>query len=195
VAGVTEPIELAGEKIRLVDNPDGSRSLVFSDTGTGRVCGDCQLCCKLLPIPTLAKPANQRCRYQRHHKGCIVYARRPLDCRAFGCRWLIDDTTKSLPRPDRAHYVIDPNPDYVTTGGDQAGQRIVVIQIWCDPAFPHAHRAPELRAWLEQQAEQFSCAAIVRYDHRRALTLIPPSMMVDHEWHEVDDTRMTREDR
>jgi hypothetical protein len=34
-----------------------------------RQCGDCQLCCKLLPVRTLGKAAGQRCKHQRHHKG------------------------------------------------------------------------------------------------------------------------------
>ncbi len=193
---MSEPFELAGDKIRLVDNPDGTRNLVYSDKGTGRVCGQCQACCRLVPVPEIDKPANHRCRHQSYAKGCTIYARRPVSCRAFGCRWLIDDTTAHLPRPDRAHYVIDPNPDYVTANDVEHGvQQIPVIQIWCDPAHPHAHRAPALRAWLEDQAARFNCAAIVRYDNIRAVTLIPPQFMVDHQWHEVDDTQMTREER
>ena len=38
-----------------------------------RQCGDCQLCCKLLPVKSLAKLAGDRCSHQKHHKGCDVY--------------------------------------------------------------------------------------------------------------------------
>ena len=40
---------------------------------THRRCGDCQLCCKLLPVRELSKGASERCRHQRVGKGCTVY--------------------------------------------------------------------------------------------------------------------------
>jgi hypothetical protein len=46
---------------------------------TQRRCGDCQLCCKLLPTREVNKPANTRCQHQRAHKGCAIYEVWPLD--------------------------------------------------------------------------------------------------------------------
>jgi hypothetical protein len=53
-----------------------------------RTCGDCSLCCKLLPIEDLSKPANQWCTHCRPGKGgCSIYATRPTGCRDFACVW------------------------------------------------------------------------------------------------------------
>jgi hypothetical protein len=108
-----------------------------------RNCGECNLCCKLLPMQAAQnratgpaaqalvgagfmdrselvgmldefdKPAGARCPHQRHHKGCSVYARRPFGCRVWNCRWLVNDDAADLSRPDRAHYVIDIMPDVI----------------------------------------------------------------------------------
>lgn len=72
-----------------------------------RQCGDCQLCCKLLPVQSLGKEAGQRCKHQRHSKGCAVYAqleRVSPECRLWNCRWLVENDTADLrlrPQPLR----------------------------------------------------------------------------------------------
>ena len=57
---------------------------------TGRSCGDCSMCCKLLKIEEdeINKPANQWCKHCRPGAGCTIYNDRPLVCRAF-CLWLV----------------------------------------------------------------------------------------------------------
>ena len=41
-----------------------------------RQCGECTLCCKLLPVPPLNKLAGQKCKHQRFpHHGCAVLLR------------------------------------------------------------------------------------------------------------------------
>ena len=48
---VTEhPLALAGDRLTVEDHDDGTMTVTYSDKGTGRVCGDCQLCCRLLPV-------------------------------------------------------------------------------------------------------------------------------------------------
>ena len=146
-----------------------------------RHCGDCQLCCKLMPVEEFEKPASCRCAHQRTGKGCAIYRNRPLSCQLWNCRWLVDRSTADLPRPDRAHYVLDLIPDFVTIqphDGSPA-RHFEVVQVWCDAAFPDAHRAPSFRAWLNAQA---TCA-LIRYDSRRAFLLAPPSVTGD-DWHE-----------
>jgi hypothetical protein len=69
-------------------------------------------------IEDFDKPAGQRCPHQRHGKGCRVYEKRPFGCTFWVCRWLVDDDTKDLERPDRSHYVIDSSPDFVTDQDD-----------------------------------------------------------------------------
>src|SRR5215475_5729348 len=98
-----------------------------------RHCGTCTLCCRLLPmrknrdtkyvvtavamgmispqesmavVPDFDKLSGERCQYQRS-KGCSVYARRPFGCRVWNCRWLTNDDTNAMARPDRVGYVVD----------------------------------------------------------------------------------------
>jgi hypothetical protein len=159
-----------------------------------RQCGDCQLCCRLLPVRALGKKANERCRHQKFKKGCAVYnsAAMPPECKLWNCRWLVNDDAAELGRPDRSHYVVDIMPDFITTSHNETGERqhVQVVQIWCDPAHPEAHRDPALRRWLHRRAEQ-GIAAIVRFEFPRALILFAPPLAHDGQWHEVENA--TRE--
>jgi hypothetical protein len=146
---------------------------------TARRCGDCQLCCRLLPTAEIAKPANERCPHQRHGVGCAIYADRPLSCRLWSCGWLTQEDAASLPRPDRAHYVIDPMPDYITItpdGGEP--EDIPVIQVWVDPQHRDAHRAESFRRWLDERR----LPAIIRYNSKEGFVLFPPSVSNGHGW-------------
>jgi hypothetical protein len=171
-----------------------------------RQCGDCQLCCKLLPmkagtnkdhtevramignpptIPDFYKAAGDRCQHQQHHKGCRVYDRRPVGCRVWSCRWLVGDDTDKMSRPDRSHFVIDILPDFVVA--EQPGRdpiRIQVVQVWLDPDYPGAIDDPELRAYIMRRGAE-DLATLVRLDAHRAVTILPPSLTGDREWHIV----------
>lgn len=155
-----------------------------------RQCGDCQLCCKLLPmhLPTIEKEAGQRCPHQRANIGCNIYPRRPMCCQMWNCRWLVDEDAHDLRRPDRVHYVIDIMPDIMRRRLDDGTmQEMIVVQVWCDPKYPDAHRDPALRRYLDRVAEKTGSPAIVRFsaDPRGALALFAPSISSDHQWHEM----------
>jgi hypothetical protein len=153
-----------------------------------RQCGDCQLCCKLLPVPPLGKPGGTSCRFQKFHKGCTVYRRSemPPECAIWNCRWLVNDDADELSRPDRSHYVIDVMPDFITIRNDGTGalQHWQVVQIWVDPKCPTAHRDPALRRWLSRRAEQ-GILGLVRFSETDALVLFPPQIAPDGQWHEI----------
>lgn len=153
---------------------------------TTRRCGDCQLCCKLLPMPELNKADNTRCQHQQASHGCKIYARRPSSCRLWSCRWLAMNDTADMRRPDRVHYVLDPIPDYITVVNNATGAEQIVpcIQIWVDPRFPHAHRDPALRAYLERRAAD-GWVGMVRLGAADGFVLVPPSMAEDGQWHEA----------
>lgn len=148
-----------------------------------RHCGDCTLCCRLLPIKEIGKPANTRCTSQRH-TGCRVYRKAgfPTSCALWNCAWLVDDDARDLRRPDRAHYVIDTIPDFVRITEDGVVTKIPVIQIWCDPAYPDAHRDPALRDWLAAKAAVTPCFGLVRYSSGDAFVLIPPALNGTDHW-------------
>jgi hypothetical protein len=154
-------------------------------TSLTRQCGACQLCCKLVPVRELNKKAGERCRHQRVGKGCMIYAHRPASCFWWNCRWLVNDDTAGLPRPDRSHYVIDLMPDIITMQEDLTGKltQIPVVQIWVDPDFPEAHRDPALRAYVERRAAE-GVAALIRFSEREGFALFAPALADDHQWHE-----------
>jgi hypothetical protein len=148
-----------------------------------RECNECQLCCKLLPVAEIGKPANTRCSQQRQFRGCLLYHsnKMPFSCSLWNCRWLVNDDTKDLARPDRSHYVIDIVPDSIVA---QDGDKIIhiqTIQIWCDPKFPEAHRDPRLRNYLLRRGEE-GILGQVRYGSNFAIILIPPNMNSEKKW-------------
>ena len=151
-----------------------------------RKCGNCQLCCRLVPVPTINKPANERCRHQSFSRGCKIYIRRPSVCALYSCRWLKNDDTTDLRRPDRAHYLIDPYPEFVqiTPHNGSPTYNRPVIQIWCDPQFPKAYQDPKLLAYLNRRGSE-GFAAVIRYSHCEGFTLFPPSLTGEQAWHEI----------
>lgn len=192
-----DQIVLAGDRVVIEHGADGTDSITFSDKGTGRVCGTCTLCCKVLPVPgpPLHKLAGVRCQHQRTGKGCAIYPTRPFACRVFACRWLADRETAGMPRPDRCHYVIDIKDDYVEWVDKESGERlrVGVVQVWVDPGFRDAHRDPALRAYLLRLAERYRCGAIVRYSSREAITVWAPPLTHDGQWHEAVGDIVTRD--
>jgi hypothetical protein len=188
---------LAGDKIVLT-HEDGKDVLTFGDKGIGRECGGCTLCCKLTPVPgpPLHKPAGVRCKHQRTGKGCAIYDERPFACRSWACRWLVDRETAGMPRPDRAHYVIDIKDDYIEIVHDDGHRdRLGVIQVWLDPAFPDARHEPHLRAYMLRMAELHRYATIVRFSSLAAITIFPPPLTHDGQWHERADGTIVNRDK
>lgn len=164
-------------------------SITFAeDNGSGRRCGGCTLCCKVLPQAELEKPANTRCQHQRTGKGCAIYERRPFSCRFWNCAWLgRAEGTEKLSRPDRAGYVIDIVPDYVHLRNDATGETvsIPVVQVWLDPTRPDAHRDPALRDWLAMRARKDGYAALIRRSSSDGFAIFPPGVSSDGQWHEM----------
>lgn len=155
-----------------------------------RQCGDCTLCCNLLPVVALGKKGGERCKHQRsvvsaEGAGCAVYRKKgfPGECGLWSCRWLVDPTTAGMLRPDAAHYVIDIVPDFITAqDGLGREQKVPVIQVWIDPRYPDAHRDPKLREWMANHEP--NCLVLVRYDGEEAIVLTPPQMSTSGEWEE-----------
>jgi hypothetical protein len=165
------------------------KTVVFeSDMPTTRSCGDCQLCCKLLPVRGINKPANTTCQFQKFHKGCTVYHtdKMPMECGMWNCRWLVNDDTADQSRPDRSHYVIDVMPDFVDCTDNETGEQtqVEVVQVWVDPNHRDAHRDPALRRYLHRRAAE-GVAAIIRYSSSEAFVLMGPPFMGDGQWHEI----------
>jgi hypothetical protein len=99
------------------------------------------MCCKLLDIPALEKPANQWCRHCAPGRGCTIYDQRPAPCRDFVCVWLESQgEANPLPmelRPDKCKVVLAFAPDRRDVMG------------YCDPAEPDAWSARPVLRLLE----------------------------------------------
>jgi hypothetical protein len=73
-------------------------------------CGGCTLCCDLLEVAALQKPANAPCQHCALGVGCMIYAQpeRPSACSAYQCAYLFNETWPDELRPDRCGVVFEP---------------------------------------------------------------------------------------
>lgn len=170
-------------------NDESPSLVIYGDPVRGRSCGSCTLCCTLLPtdLPRGKKLANEKCE-NICSKGCKIYETRPLPCRAFSCRWLFDEHTDKLRRPDKTGYVIDPMLDGIVANG----QAVDVFQVWVDPHRRNAHRDPALREYLSKMAEIFRLPAIIRWSSEEAMMLIAPCLNPTKDWMEITRDKMTQ---
>jgi len=104
----------------------------------GRECGDCTLCCKVMAIEELAKPASSWCSHCKPGHGCLIYADRPAECQTFSCLWLVDDQLDPHWKPNKSKLVL-------TTSEDG-------IEVRCDPGFPDAWRKEPFRSEIREWA-------------------------------------------
>ncbi len=72
-----------------------------------RSCNGCTLCCELLGITEINKPANSKC-WNQTRDGCSVYEHRPPSCAQFECAWRLSHVPKNL-RPSKTGAVIASN--------------------------------------------------------------------------------------
>jgi uncharacterized protein len=110
------------------------------DTAPGKSCGSCGLCCKVLEIGELPKPAGIYCPHCAIGTGCGIYPERPDPCRNFLCAWLYNPSMGPELKPDVAHVMICEWVD-----------RRLVVAI-CDDDHPDAWRAPAVVNFLRQTA-------------------------------------------
>jgi hypothetical protein len=103
------------------------------------------MCCKLLPIEELEKPAGLWCRHAITGKGCGIYENRPPVCRSFNCQWMLDSTLGPEWKPDKAKFVMFPD-----------SKSKDVFNIMVDPAFPDAWTKPPffaaIKNWVAGEA-------------------------------------------
>jgi hypothetical protein len=127
---------------QLSDDPERRRR------AAGRECGPCSVCCSVLRVDELAKPAGRDCRHQCGEHGCAIHASRPAVCRGYHCLWL-QGGLEDDERPDRIGGIVDLEP-----GG--LGVRLGIREIR-----PGAFDAsPALRAIAERHREQMPVRVI-----------------------------------
>ena len=77
-----------------------------------RPCNGCTLCCTLLEVKPLGKPANTECP-NCTSSGCGVWDLRPAICRRFVCLWYANPKFPDSLRPDRCGVVFEPGGERV----------------------------------------------------------------------------------
>jgi len=68
-------------------------------------CGECSLCCDIMYIKELKKPAYKLC--DHYCKGCSIYNKRPEECRNFDCAWLQMEKVNIAVRPDKCGVMFE----------------------------------------------------------------------------------------
>ena len=126
-------------------------------------CGACSLCCKLLPIRELNKPAGQWCIHAVPGSGCNIHHDRPPSCRQFFCSWRLDPNLGPEWKPDVARFVLSADP---------ARQALVLS---ADPGMPFAWKREPYYERLRQFAGRlFAENKRLLVDLRDKITVILP---------------------
>lgn len=94
-----------------------------------RECGGCTMCCKVMHVPELEKPAGIWCPHCAVGEGCGIYDERPKPCRDFECLWLQDDGRVLLDadRPDRIGVVFWIATDGAVTKASGQLRDVVIV--------------------------------------------------------------------
>jgi hypothetical protein len=112
----------------------------------GRACGSCSLCCKVVSIAELAKPAGKWCTHCLPGNGCGIHTVRPIVCRGAYCEWMISKGLGPEWKPDKAKFVL-----FRTNGGRRLTAHV-------DPGHATAwRRSPyyeNLKAWAREAAQK-----------------------------------------
>jgi hypothetical protein len=77
---------------------------------SSRSCGSCTLCCKLFPVPELAKPSGRWCQHIAQGKGCGIHETRPDVCRSFWCQWIENPDLGPEWKPEISRFVLSIYP-------------------------------------------------------------------------------------
>jgi hypothetical protein len=118
-----------------------------------KACDGCALCCKVLSVEELRKPACKWCaeiKRSEHGRSCGIYEARPESCRIFQCMWLLDEKMQPGLRPDRCHVVFAMD-DYLNGPYDPAKPRLYAM---VDPDWPNAWRVGLPRLVIQTMRER-----------------------------------------
>jgi hypothetical protein len=138
---------------------------------SGRSCGDCSLCCRLLDVPEAGKQTAQWCPHCKPGKGgCSIYADRPQACRRWACLWLLDPEFGDEWFPKKCGMVVD-------THLHESGP---VVRVQVDPRTPDVWRREPFFAQIKRAALRglrgdagMQFATIVAVGHRPWLLVLP----------------------
>ncbi len=118
-------------------------------TRIGRHCGDCKLCCKLLAVKDIDKPADTWCPDCDLSKGCRKQHDKPRLCKEFYCRWLIDARLSDELKPNKCGVIFS---GVVATHNPNE----IVSYIWVDKGKPQAWKSPKIQDFIQKTARDLA---------------------------------------
>jgi len=133
-----------------------------------RECDGCTLCCKLIGVEELAKPAGVQCPNNSGCGGCGIYETRPPSCRTFHCGYLLAPYLGPEWRPDIAKFLLVSTVDGM----------LMVAHV--DPDYPDAWRREPYQSRLREWARLGlpSRASVVVNIGPRRIQLLPTADLI-----------------
>ena len=77
-------------------------------------CEECTMCCELLEIKELKKPAFTMCKFCKN--GCSIHGSHPEECKKFECAYLQMENVNINLRPDKCKVVFEKLSDNIFFG-------------------------------------------------------------------------------
>lgn len=126
-------------------------------------CGTCTLCCKVLRVDSISKPAGAWCiACDARGGGCGVYENRPQECRDFKCVWL---ESQSFAPERRLAPSLRPDVSRAVLMAGKDGKALVCH---VDPGMPDAPNRAPLRDLLRAVQAGGENVIVVTGRHRLA---------------------------
>jgi hypothetical protein len=146
-------------------------------TKTGRRCGECSLCCRLLDVQEL-KPTGEWCPHCKPGAGgCTIYQKRPPVCRNYACAWLMNSELNDLWFPAYARIVVDGAyyPDQEPTSAINAMMRFHVCphtpDRWREEPYYGVIKSCSLRGLRGYEGDHWFTIVTVGHHHPGFLVL------------------------
>ena len=132
-------------------------------TPRARECGECTLCCKLMGIDSLDKPAGVWCAHCRPARGCGIYEGRPQECRNFICGYLLMPEVDERWKPSVCKFVIS------------AQDNGMKLKVAVDPSRPDAWRKEPFYSYFKNWIRHSAVAGgeLVVLIGKRAIVVLP----------------------
>lgn len=128
-----------------------------------KTCGTCSICCKIVAVEDLAKPAHQWCIHNVPRKGCGIWGSHPEACKVWQCGWILMPHLDERWKPEKCGFVI------------RTRFQIQQLVIDVEPSKPNAWRQEpffsEIHRWARKAPE--TGQQIVVCIGRRQIVIFP----------------------
>lgn len=134
-----------------------------SATSGQKTCGTCSICCKIVAVSDLNKPAHQWCVHNVPKKGCGIWGKHPDVCKVWQCGWILMPQLDERWKPEKCGFII------------RTRFRIDQLVIDVDPTKPNSWRQEpffsEIHRWARNSPK--SGQQIVVCIGRREIAIFP----------------------